>query len=505
MKKNTTILFILMLGIIPLKSCFPDKGNYEYKDIMTNEIDITFSSSSATFEVGEPVEFIPIVKYYNENQVDTNIYKWEYHFDELGLVCTERNMSVILQNAVVGKTYLGICIAKDTTTGASFTAGLSFVVATPYKVGWLVLSDHSGKSTLNFAREVNKEWVSDKDIYRTTTGKDLGFNPRKVLYNVGGRKEIRILQGEPGDDIILDANTYSYFGDFTTDFVDHKCPENFVPKYMMSGIAVSAILGEDGRLFTKTHNGAAEYPYSYFATVPLTLNSEVLDIRFILFHYGVYYPSVYDRKTSCFYRLEAAGIQSAGKLIPINPPVDWSPTTGIPSPNDLSNYDVLYSRMKNSGTQYDIHSIIRDKATGELYVYAMIHKPTSNPQNVCTRIDYDQIPSDTRVLMGEGTIFELLRARPYLFFVSGSDPYKLYYYDPRTKKHAVFKEGFDSKITTISSQYSNSNSIGIGLENGKFFILDIKEAIIISNIEEQKVLFETQFDGKIVDIWYKYV
>ncbi|MDD4656054.1 MAG: hypothetical protein WCR61_07385 [Bacteroidales bacterium] len=47
------------------------------------------------------------------------------------------------------------------------------------------------------------------------------------------------------------------------------------------------------------------------------------------------------------------------------------------------------------------------------------------------------------------------------------------------------------------------NSLGVGLENGEFFILDISENILIGGTEEEKVIFEAQYDGEIVDLFYK--
>ena len=175
-------IMTFLLGIITFSffACFEDDGNYDYKDLNTHEITIRFSSYTYSAYAGEPVVFKPQVIYANEEQKtsgDTNMYKWSYYFDDLGCVCTERDMNVVLSGVELNKAYDGIVIAEDTLTGAYYSQRISFSYTSQYKVGWVILSDNGGKSTLNLVRLQNGEWYTDKDIYQTLYQKGVHDNP----------------------------------------------------------------------------------------------------------------------------------------------------------------------------------------------------------------------------------------------------------------------------------------------------------------------------------------
>lgn len=505
MKRNIKIFFGLIIGAILLKSCFVDNGNYDYKDILVNKITITYPAYTFNTYIGEPVVFTPVLRYANTEQADTNIYKWEYHFNEYGLVCSERNMNVVFDDAVVGKTYDGIVMATDTTTGAVYTQNISFRYNSRYTVGWLILSDAGGQSKLNLVRELNGEWFADSDIYKTLHKGELGSNPGRLIINRSGRNEVRIIQDGPAGSIILDGLTYKVIGKFSDEFVGNKYPEGFKPKFMLAGGNLAAMQGEDGRVFTKTYRGSgtSTYAYDFYVNVPLQLNNKVLNVQYLLGSSGIYSSVLYDKGAGCFYMLYGASYTTAGKLYGLKPPAGWSPDSGLPSPDDLNAYDIIYCQMKSpSSYQTDIHSVLKEKSTGLLYMYSFEYS-SSGSNTYVKNIIFRQIPATVASLMDEGTKFHMLRGRPYMFFVPGNDPQKLYYYDPRTTMHKLFKGDFPSPITSIESNYSTNNSIGVGLENGKFYLLDVSEAVFIGGTEEDKIIFETPFSGKVVDLFYK--
>ena len=204
-----TRIFAGLICIFLLSSCFEDNGNYDYKDIEVNEIYIRYPVYSATFYEGDPVVFEPTITYYNEEQKekgDTNIYKWSYHFDDLGCVCTERNMNMVVEEAELGKTYNGIVMAEDTVTGAIYSQNISFSIQSRYKVGWVILSDDAGSSKLNVVRNQNEVWYTDKDIYQKMYNTSLGTEPVKLIGNRGGRAEVRVLQNGTGGNVILSGD-----------------------------------------------------------------------------------------------------------------------------------------------------------------------------------------------------------------------------------------------------------------------------------------------------------
>ena len=105
--------------------------------------------------------------------------------------------------------------------------------------------------------------------------------------------------------------------------------------------------------------------------------------------------------------------------------------------------------------------------------------------------------------MGENTKYHALRGRSYMFFVSETDPSVLYYYDLKTNKHAPFKVFSGRKIVAIESNYGNNTHVGVGLDNGEFFLLNVEDEVLVSGTEEDKVIYGTKVDGKVVDLFYK--
>ncbi|WP_160289630.1 PKD-like family lipoprotein [Sanguibacteroides justesenii] len=509
--KNIKIFCMLVVSALLLFSCFEDDGNYDYKDIYTHKIGIRYPVYGITVYQGDPVVFSPSFAFANQEQKesgDTNMYKWSYHFDYLGCVCTERNMNMVVADAEVGKTYEGIVMAEDTLTGAIYTQNISFRYKSRYTSGWIILSDDGGKSKLNLVRIQNEQWYTDKDIYRAIHNEELGTQPVGLIGNRSGRNDVRILQKGAEGNVILDGVNYQKIGTIADEFVGGKYPEGFVPKSMVvSGGNVAAIQGENGEVFTKVFDSWYGTPYEFalFANVPLQSNKQKLNVPFLLFASqgsSTYNLMLYDETFHAFFMMYGASFYYAGKLYKLKAPADWDGTNG-PSPENLSNYKMVYCQMKNASyyTQ-DILAVLKNKTDGELYLYTFEYSSSSN--NVTAKnIVYTRIPAVSAALMGENTKYHALRNRPYMFFVSETDPSTLYYYDLRTNRHAPFKTFSGSKIVALESDYSNHTHIGVGLDNGEFFLLNVEDEVLVSGTEEDKVIYNTIVDGKVVDLFYK--
>jgi hypothetical protein len=486
-----------MLSFLFTWGCYEDKGNYDYTDIEVNKITIRYPVYSLSVYLGEPVVFTPSLAYANTEQADTNIYTWEYHFNYLGLVCTERDMNIVFEDVVPGRSYDGIVIATDMTTGAKYTQNITFVYRSPYVVGYLLLANEGGASKLHLLRVLNGTWSKVEDLYDVTNKAALGTNPTGIDVNRRGRKEVRIMQDGPEGAIVLSGDSYENLCSYGEEFLNGTLPANFKPKFFAGGGNVAAVVGENGVIYTKTFSGV--YTAEMFAPIPGTYGTTQLDVQYLLIDAGyMYSPYIYDRSTSSFYLLYGASYYYAGTFSPIMPREGWSDPV-IPPPNNLADYEIIAARVKPASS-YDVSivCVLKKKSSGELFVYTITHSGSGSPAAPVNDLVLESFGAAS--LVDANTIYHFLQTRPYLFFVNSSTPSKLYCYDLRTKIGWELKD-YGSKILAMESDYTNDNVLCVALENGEVYIQDIQESTFISG--EDKVIFKTSLPGKVVDIDYK--
>lgn len=234
---------------------------------------------------------------------------------------------------------------------------------------------------------------------------------------------MRVLQKGTEGNIILEGTNYQKIGTIADEFVGGKYPDGFAPKSMaVSGGNVAAIQGENGEVFTKTFDSYSGTPYAYalFANVPLQLNKQKLNVPFLLRASqgtSTYNLMLYDETFHAFFMLYGASFYDAGRLYKLKAPEDWDGTRG-PSPDNLSNYEMVYCQMKNASSyNQDICAILRHKTNGNLYLYTFEYS-SSNSNVIVKNIAYTEILAASAALMGKNTKFHALRERPYMFFVS---------------------------------------------------------------------------------------
>ena len=83
----------------------------------------------------------------------------------------------------------------------------------------------------------------------------------------------------------------------------------------------------------------------------------------------------------------------------------------------------------------------------------------------------------------------------YTFIASGNDLYML----DRTAKSVKKYLSFDAPVTAMCAEWFNSNYMGLGLANGKFYLLPMQNA---KNLDDSaKILWESPDDfGRIVSV-----
>ena len=96
--------------------------------------------------------------------------------------------------------------------------------------------------------------------------------------------------------------------------------------------------------------------------------------------------------------------------------------------------------------------------------------------------------------------------RTYLLVGKGHD---LYYVDRTTidKDPLKLLKTFDEDVTALNAETSQGNQLGVGLANGKFFVLSLKTANlgeILGDSKKEELERYYQMSGKVFDIRYRF-
>ena len=95
--------------------------------------------------------------------------------------------------------------------------------------------------------------------------------------------------------------------------------------------------------------------------------------------------------------------------------------------------------------------------------------------------------------------------RTYLLIAKGND---LYYIDRMTiDKDPIKMKTFDAEITALNAETSQGNQLGVGLANGKFFVLSLKTeglGTILGDPDKEEAERYYQVSGRIFDIRYRF-
>jgi len=430
------------------------------------------------------------------------MYKWTYIFDELGVVCETREMNMVVENAEVGKTYKGILIVTDTTTGAKYSTNISLKYTNPYLRGILVLSNSNDKSNLSMITSIevgedSVEYEHVDNIYKKFNNEDLGKGYYDIIINTYGRREVRLL--EKGDNsIILNGDSYVKISDFKSEFLDSKIPEGAYAKGFSCALYVAALLSSDNKLYTKTFikkflEKGVPYENSYFAISPTFYKGKVLNVSNLLDSHEMGDLYFYDETFHSFFMITGTSSFYAGKLFPITIPEGYDKTSA-PKPNKLQNYKIINTALCNqSYYSYTLKALIQNINTSEMYIYKF-----AGEQEEASNISMEVFTESSKI--GDNTIFSILGERPYMFFTDNNNPNSLYCYDLRTHQSILIKT-YNSKITALAPS-TDFNNLCVGLEDGGFFMQNIDEETLISG-NYDKVIYSTSFDGKVLDIEYK--
>ena len=536
MTKN--IFLCILFGLL-FASCYEDKGNYDYLGFPNLEMKLFEVLIDS--ETGEEVEreinsyirvksgdMIKVRPHLEDNTEDTysNLeYKWIYQ-DEV--ISTEKTL--VWETSEVGDGSV-VLEVNDPTYGTRFISSFSIHIESAYNSsGFLILDEKDGKKRLSF--------LMGDYFYGTTE-----FSPRISLYseeNDGnelpggafkihmhfrkGNENSQIMVVAPDD--LVDINAYTFKEAMRgADIFRGQMPEISDVMFMQW---VNLAADTQGRLYRRIKSTNELFHSNQFLDTPLTDENgdEYCGIRFIPGDLSKSFGLMLDTEKNRYlavsdYRNYNGSQHTLGKIMPIvyndNGETEWP--EGYTPLDNMGDAEVLFtghyfypSMYLYRATQY--FSVIR-KGGKYYYQYFQVHLSDDASSAYVT----DFLESEFKglePLMDESIHFELMRQaqgydysriQPYLLIAKGNE---LHLFDinrvgdekPSGTTVKLFE--FPSPIVAMDGQSPLGSQLGVGLEDGSFYVLSMPGAKNMAMDEEKLVLHKLPAGtfGQFTDVLY---
>lgn len=249
-------LFLYILAILALSSCYKDKGNYAYVDI--NVVDISGIDSFYTVEYGSVLSIKPVLAFTKDNSADTSAYSymWLASLDNIGQTADVDTLSMSrdLEERITltsGK-YDIFYRVTDKKTGITYSKRFLVAVVTSVYEGWLLLSEVNGTSRLDMLSKGIDGYKPTYDL-PSTIGAGLTLTGLPVEVKFG-----RLTSAAAGHTVYvstttgthrLDGETLKWKSSLQTDFFN-DLPVGFYADKITCRTAGSEYLhGNDGNMY----------------------------------------------------------------------------------------------------------------------------------------------------------------------------------------------------------------------------------------------------------------
>ncbi len=524
-------LTFTVLSFLLLVSCYEDKGNYNYLDIPEIEIgDFRYQARN----LGDTIKIEPVFNVDIPEDAPYITYKWsvagETRPDDPNW--NSRNFFWIADVLADGDLVLEV---KDERLGVVYSQYTKVKITGEFNssFSWVILSEGEDKTAkLSFFKTLDGEYSPDyseliitetkvyNDLYPSVNNNEtLGRGPLALRehFNEGDGRNIGNYW------IFTESGAVDCYGDSFVKDIDMAqtfrggLPADVIIQDGVFMTWVDVIYDQYGHIYTRLKADDELFNSDYFLQEPVSYNGEVLEQCYtVLGRYTSWtgrYTLVVDKKYSRLLAILDGENQDfyddplncAGKVLEI-PRVSDTPDGYIPL-DDFSDYEIVDIKYViipegwNGSPGYVI--LFKEKSSGKLVL-----------QEFALEVDKDDeygnylIVSNVKVhdMSGLPAVPAQMIATPnensqYVFFAIDK---ALWCYDRETQYLMHYKD-FDAKITAMEGESDFRNKhIAVGLENGKFFVLNAVRAK--NQPEDKRVMCGLPEDirlGKIVKIHYK--
>lgn len=500
--KQKIILFVCLISLF-CSSCYEDKGNYDYKNLLKVNI-VEFLVEKDGEEVVEQLLIVksgtvikarPVLSFSKENATLNFAYTWIYKDQVIG---KEQGLNWKTEEVGIGSVVLDV---EDLDNGNHFRGSFSIRIEDRYKgSGFLILSEKEGSPCLSFLEGSYSE---------NTTG----FKPLIGLYRLENEKTL------PNDVFKIhehfrkhDLRDTQIMAVCETDLVDINAysfkEENRAAEMFMSGVPkisdamfmqwVDIVTDEKGRIYRRIKSTNELFHSNRFLPEPVEdENKQVLEgISIIPGDMGgsKNYCLLYDNKKKRYlvisdWKNTFGEGQTLGKIMVAMYNEEKWPDKFTPLDN-MEGYNRIYTgyhfyTRKSYYTENEYFSIIEKEGT-YYYQHFEVNRDYSTGANYISNGKQGEMFGLGNI-MKEDSQISLLRysegwdssVHPYILISSGNS---LYLYDitvqgdtPSTEQVQKLYE-FESPIVAMDGECISGVQLGVGLENGAFYVLNMTYA-----------------------------
>lgn len=502
-------MIITIAAVLLLCSCYKDKGNYSYIDyngILTTNAFANVRPNPVSVVLGDTIRIHPAFTWKYETDDTLN---FSYEWDQLDSMIYDKR-DLVYSPKTTGAFGLNLYVT-DNKTQIKYRFQINCSVNSPYKGGWLMLTDNGGASSLDFIRRDKStdpnnptayNFVRYQDVYSKLYPEDhLGTDPLKLVteaYPDYNFDQVVVLQGGGGS-VFLSGDDFSKIINLKSEFPGQAIPGGASPvDYVDAGTSNEELM-DDGNLYWKQNTTFMGGIHTgQFFTVPYYFSggahiSKIIDN--LLDNSSFIY--MYDDLNSRFIAVYASPNSMNSYLGTKLDLVDNSaPPAGFVSLNNQKGYKFIYASQYANASYF--MDIIKNNATGQ-YLY----------QTYQTTMQYTSlgISGQTQeVFAGNGlvtdkTIYKRIGNSSYLFFGEGS---QLYFYDVNTKKVTRYADFGSGNITQLETD-ATSSELGVALDNGSFYIVSLDNTNLgTADPSAKGILYQATGLGKIVDMKWKW-
>lgn len=508
-----------LITITILSSCYDDKGNYDYKDLVKVSVQIGDVKDIA---LGDVLKANPTITLSKEMSESDFSYKWMLEGEVIG---TERNLSWVSDRFTKELSDNLIFEVVDLKNDIAYRDAVSVSINGKYEVdGYLVLTDKGGKKYLNLMRQSSDE--EGNEIYiplmdpvgLENNGEAISPSSSKVFEHYCRQDATYKNQ------IMLIADDQTFEVDGTSfkkvDYGLHDMFNGAIPADLQNSVKdahfmqyLDFITDKKGQIYSRVKSTFEVFHSDYFLNSPVSFEGEVLkDIDIIPSSYGVNTPfcMLHDKNKKRFlaiwdYQDGFDEVFVSGKIQAINNSQYPWPEGVIPVSDVCKDYTFhridAYKRDLNYPYSTRYSCIIQSNISGEYYYYDFgLQKPNyasievfwsyqtiqdgnqqktvvdatmekipenvlsffTNPDNVIYTLPWGQ--NGWCTLIGQGSdLYVYNRKAPF----AGSESL-----NPNPRK-VNYSPG--SEVGVMNANTYQSNFMGVAFKDGTFQVLDIRQ------------------------------